>query len=328
MTDRNRLFVSQYVKSWQPATPSKRYFTDFAGGGVLWVGSSYKWHIFTSSGTWTAPVTNADVIVVAGGGGTGLNGGGGGAGGVRNLIAATFVVGTTYTVTVGAGGSGSTAHAQTSGGNSSITTSGATISATGGGRGGSSSTGAANGGSGGGAHWTLGTAGTGNAGGYTPVEGYNGGTATISGGGASGGGGGSNTTTGLGAGKNGAAGKAWGGGNTGQGGAGGGSLCLPADLNDCPLLASYKRNVWDSGYGYMGYGANAQVPPIMVAQGGGGYGYAGQDFANYANGGVGGMASAYNTTVIEPFGFGCGGAGGAERGTAGMSGIVIVRYAL
>lgn len=167
---RDRQLVSQYVKNWKPNTPSQTYFTDFAGGGVLYIGSSYKWHIFTSSGTWTAPVTNADVIVVAGGGGGGQAGGG--AGGVRNLIATTHVVGTAYTVTIGSAGTNGTT--TTSGGNSSIVTSSTTITATGGGKG-MSSTGGVGvaGGSGGGAYSTGSISGyAGNSGAFSPVEGF------------------------------------------------------------------------------------------------------------------------------------------------------------
>lgn len=323
MTDRNRLFVSQYVKSWQPATPSKRYFTDFAGGGVLWVGSSYKWHIFTSSGTWTAPVTNADVIVVAGGGGTGREGGGGGAGGVRNLIAATFVVGTTYTVTVGAAGTMSNT-VPTAGGNSSITTSGATISATGGGRGGVSGQAAGNGGSGGGAYST-GAAGTGNAGAYTPAEGYNGGAGRNVAGFANGSGGGAtNAATAA------LQGSAFFG-NRDVSGKVGAGFNIPNDCSDAPIFDGLRVANASSQY------TNQINPNLALAWGGMGYGYAGNvGFVTYSADDTigcytGGISTTYNGACMAARGYGngaCSGTGTYGNIASGTSGIVIIRYAL
>ena len=319
---RNRQLVNQYVKNWQPATPSKTYFTDFAGGGVLWVGSSYKWHIFTSSGTWTAPVTNADVIVVAGGGGTGKEGGGGGAGGVRNLIAATFVVGNTYTVTVGAAGTMSNT-VPTAGGNSSITTSGATISATGGGRGGVSGQAAGNGGSGGGAYTASGTVGTGNAGGYTPAEGYNGGSAYVASAGAMGSGGGAGGAAG-----NSNVGMVWGGGNQAMAGRCGNGIALPDDCTNAPLFDNLRVACASSQY------TNTVLPNLSIAWGGLGYGYAGfqgvigsDSVAAY----TGGTSSAYNNSFSAARGWGngaCSGTGTYGNIASGTGGIVIIRYAL
>ena len=322
MTDRSRTLVSQYVKSWQPATPSKKYFTDFAGGGVLWVGASYKWHIFTSSGTWTAPVTSANVIVIAGGGGSGTDAGGGGAGGVRDLIAATFVVGNTYTVTVGAAGTNSNT-VPTAGGNSSITTSGATISATGGGRGGVSGQAAGNGGSGGGGYLTN-AGGTGNAGGYTPVEGYAGATGVNVGTQASGSGGGatSGATAGV-------SGVAWGGGNKGSSGANGAGYGLPNDMTDCPLFDNLRAATATSQY------TNTLLPSVAVSWGGLGSGYAppvGPLILSTTCGSyTGGIGAAYNTGCSAAKAYGNGGSSG--NGTYGnvavaTGGIVVIRYAL
>lgn len=323
MANRDRLFVSQYVKSWQPATPSKRYFTDFAGGGVLWVGASYKWHIFTSSGTWTAPVTSANVIVVGGGGGTGAGGGGGGAGGVRDLIAATFVVGTTYTVTVGAAGTMSNT-VPTAGGNSSITTSGATISATGGGRGGVSGQAAGNGGSGGGGYLNN-AGGTGNAGGYTPAEGNAASAGINSQGGASGSGAGWASSSRVGA-----QGAAYGGGNRDVSGSIGAGYNLPNDLTDCPLFDNLRVPSASSQY------TNTIVENVCIAWGGMGYGYAGNQGVfgtgqGTQGGYTGGIGSTYNTPVSGARAFGNGGCAGT--GTygyvgAGTGGLVVIRYAL
>lgn len=325
MTDRSRMFVSQYVKSWQQANPSKTYFTDFAGGGVLWVGASYKWHIFTSSGTWTAPVTNADVIIVGGGGGTGREGGGGGAGGVRNLIAATFVVGTTYTVTVGAAGTMSNT-VPTAGGNSSITTSGATIAATGGGRGGVASQAAGAGGSGGGAYLNA-AGGAGNAGAYTPVEGFAGSSGVNAGGVWSmGSGGGATTVAANGA----AAGAIWGG--AALAGRAGVGFNLPDDCTNAPLFDGLRVANASSQY------SNVILPNVAIAWGGMGFGFAGQyptitgDGSGDAVGAfTGGISPSYNGCVQAARGYGNGGVSGT--GTygsigSGTSGIVIVRYAL
>lgn len=325
MANRDRLFVSQYVKDWQRANPSKTYFTGFAGGGVLWVGSSYKWHIFTSSGSWVAPVGSADVIVVAGGGGTGREGGGGGAGGVRNLIAATFVAGNTYTVTVGAAGTMSNT-VPTAGGNSSITTSGATISATGGGRGGVNGQAAGSGGSGGGGY--LNNAGsTGNAGTYTPAEGTNGAAGVLAGGVYSNGSGGGATVAAV---VGYAAGTVWGGaalaGRIGVG------FNLPDDCTNAPLFDGLRVATGSSQY------SNVQLPNVAIAWGGMGNGYVGYaptitgDGAGDAVGAyTGGWSPGYNGCVMAARGYGngaCSGTGTFGNIGAGTSGIVIIRYAL
>jgi hypothetical protein len=316
------MFVSQYVKNWQQANPSKTYFTDFAGGGVLWIGATYKWHIFTSSGSWTAPVTNADVIVVAGGGGTGAAGGGGGAGGIRNLVAATFVVGNTYTVTVGAAGTMSNT-APTAGGNSSITTSGATISATGGGRGGVAAQAASSGGSGGGGYST-GSGAAGNAGAYTPAEGFAGGAGRSVDAGASGSGGGGST----------AAGAALQGvayfGNRDASGLIGGGVNLPDELTNVPLFDNLRVASGSSQY------QNVLLPNVAICWGGMGYGYAGSAGFVTANQMVigsytGGQGSTYNGDCYAARAYGngaCSGTGTYGNVARGTGGIVIVRYAL
>jgi hypothetical protein len=82
-----------------------------ATGGTESIFSGYKFHTFTSNGTFTvtgAGSTNAHVLVVAGGGagggGGGQNGGGGGgAGGVIMHPSYNLIAGT-YSVTVGVGG--------------------------------------------------------------------------------------------------------------------------------------------------------------------------------------------------------------------------------
>jgi hypothetical protein len=321
MANRERLFVSQYVKDWQRANPSKTFFTGFAGGGTLWVGSTHKWHIFTSSGSWSAPVANADVIVVAGGGGTGRDGAGGGAGGVRDLIAATFVVGNSYTVTVGAAGTMS-ATVPTAGGNSSIVTSSTTISATGGGRGGVSGQAASSGGSGGGGYLNAAGA-AGNAGAYTPAEGFAGSTGFAPGVVASGSGGGATTIA-----RAGAAGVPFGGGNAATAGSPGVGFNLPDDLTNCPIFDNLRVSVGSSQY------TNVQRPNLSIAWGGMGNGYSGFQgvlSSDTVGAYTGGFGSTYNTAVTSARGWG----NGATSGTgtfgnlgSGTGGIVIVRYAL
>ena len=94
---------------------------------------------------------SVDYLVVAGGGGAGgQQGGGGGAGGLLTSTA-NFVLGSNYTITVGAGGAGDAGTANgTNGSNSSIIGTGVSITSTGGGAGGGANLNGSNGGSGGG----------------------------------------------------------------------------------------------------------------------------------------------------------------------------------
>jgi hypothetical protein len=154
-------------------------------------GTYYAYETFASSATWTRPygVTSVDYLVVAGGGrgggsqaSTHFAGGGGGGGGVRT---GSLTVGqSSYTVTVGTGQTAGCSQGR--GGNSSLAGSDiTTVSATGGGSGscnvntgdGGGGIDGYSGGSGGGAGAQVNakTYGSGNAGNYTPVEGYAGG---------------------------------------------------------------------------------------------------------------------------------------------------------
>jgi hypothetical protein len=122
-----------------------------ASGGTETTVSGYKYHIFTSSGTFIvqAGVTSGEYLIVGGGGGGGtFVGGGAGAGGVVTGSTA-FSVGT-YTVTVGAGA----AAQSTNGNNSSL---GSLVTAIGGGAGGADGQNPGNGGSGGGGRFVFGT---------------------------------------------------------------------------------------------------------------------------------------------------------------------------
>jgi hypothetical protein len=167
-----------------------------SGGNIIDYDGTYWIHTFLTSGTFT-PQTGltCDVLVVAGGGGGGGGstsygaGGGGGAGGFRT--ATNFALSSSTAVTVGAGGplgvkgTGTHAGKGTNGSDSVLST----ISSTGGGAGGGA---AANGnqnpntgGSGGGGAFVAGAAG--NAGSYSPVEGFAGGTGSSNSGGGGGG---------------------------------------------------------------------------------------------------------------------------------------------
>ena len=135
----------------------------------------------------------ADLLVIAGGGGGGFysgNGaGGGGAGGYLEGTK-TLSIGTTYTVTIGAGGAGISSNVTANNGVNTVAF-GATANGGGGGAGAAESAAGLNGGSGGGAGANSSTAGTatqGTSGGLTGF-GNNGGT-TIGLSGAGGGGGG------------------------------------------------------------------------------------------------------------------------------------------
>ena len=278
-----------------------------ATGGVITYDSTYYYHTFASSGTFTPKqnLSNVDYLVIAGGGGGGDNGGGGGgAGGLRSTVDVTggggtlesklsLTSSTAYTVTIGAGGNGATStNARgTNGGDSSIAGSGlTTITSTGGGGGGSAGNNAGlSGGSGGGGWSTPNASGTTN-------QGYAGGN-------------GSGQDAGAGAG--GGAGSV--GGNavaSTRGGNGGSAVAIPSMANA-------------TGTGVLTY----------YAGGGGGGGY--------VSGGVGGTGggggasngatrpnSASNATVNT----GSGGGGGAYVGDStgiggnGGSGIVIIRY--
>ena len=123
-------------------------------------------------------------LVVAGGGGGGEAGGG--AGGLLSSTT-TLTVGTSYTVTIGAGGAGSSSVTTTNGTSGVNSSFGASIVSTGGGGGGQTGAVGSNGGSGGGGGYQSNYAG----GSGTSGQGYAGGTGSNAGTTAGGGGGGS-----------------------------------------------------------------------------------------------------------------------------------------
>ena len=131
------------------------------------------WKVFSQ--TYTPPLSPYSIryLVVAGGGGAGASdGGGGGAGGLLAGNITGVTVGTTFSVTVGAGGSGSNSTG-TSGSNSTLTTITTALGGGAGGGGGNGSSGGSGGGSGnGGSGGTggSGTSGQGNVGGNAVAQ--------------------------------------------------------------------------------------------------------------------------------------------------------------
>jgi hypothetical protein len=261
-----------------------------ATGGTVYSDSTYYYHVFGASGTFTPTQSiTADCLVVAGGAGGGRSGGGGGAGGLLAFTSQSLTA-TGYTVTVGSGGAGNNTDGQTGtiGGDSQF---GALTLVKGGGGGGSYGANGATGGSGGGGGGYEGTARTGgSATGGQGNSGGNGFAGSLSTNRAGGGGGG--------AGASGAAATSGVGGNGGVG------------------LSSYSS--WGVA---TGVGQNV-LGTYYLAGGGGAYG-------NYL-GGTGGYGGGGNKGVNAVANTGGGGGGSASDGTTGFnggSGVVIVRYA-
>jgi len=314
--------ISIYGIAAQPVVTSAKA----TGGTITFGADGYTYHAFTSSGTFTPSANlSCDVLVVAGGGGGGADnypgggtwqryGNGGGAGGLRTATL-SLTNGTAYTATVGSFGGGVFNNTGAQGSNSSLAGSGlTTLAATGGGGGGTHLSappyysGSTNGGSGGGGDNGSGVLQPGNAGGYSPAEGYSGGWQY--------GGGGNNAIMG-------------GGGGGGAGGAG---------LN-APEYPSGSLAIGGGGAG--GIGATS---PIITAMGnatrlgesvagnvyfaGGGGGTAGNTVATgvggYGGGGVGLTTSRAATNGMANTGGGGGGANGT--GANGGSGVIIIRY--
>jgi len=278
-----------------------------ATGGIVSYDSTYCYHTFPFSGTFTPTQSlTADYLVVAGGGGGPAGGGGGGAGGLR-AFASQSLTAQAYTVTVGAGGVGTTGNA-TSGSTSTFNS----TSVSGGGYGGNYNQVGAAGGSGGGggpmnASPVL-VGGSGNSGSYSPVEGYAGGNGSLGIPTARGGGGGGGAS---------AAGTAASVANGGNGGNGTNSY---NSITFTSWLTATGAGV--SGYLAGGGGGLTQTDAVTrPASGGIGGGGTGSVAVNQAN-----SISPTSGTVNT----GSGGGGGTAwgSGSSGGSGIVIVRYAI
>jgi hypothetical protein len=276
-------------------------FTAQGGNEIVEIGA-YRYHIFTSSGTFSSNLSGTvEVLCVAGGGGAGSGEGRGGGGGAGAIEPATeyssiSVDSGSSIVTVGAKGTGYVASgtvASTKGGDS-IFIGGSTLTALGGGKGDSGT-----GGSGAGGTWSSsGGAASGN---NTNIggNGFNGGAPNRQGGG----GGGA-----TGAGVNGSSGKA------GDGGPGKIVTDIDANLTSTNFpvsLAGYPTKRFSAGGGG---GANAGYTVGAGGTGGGGNG-------SNASGTPGDDATSYGSG-----GGAAGGEGTSTRGGNGFEGIVIVRY--
>jgi hypothetical protein len=283
--------------------------TQASGGTDIFYDSSYVYHVFKGSGTFT-PNRNltADILVVAGGGGGGgaYLGGGGGAGGVRAFTSQSLTA-TAYNVTIGAGGTGGTANSQTKGGNGSTTTFNSTSVSGGGGGGsyGAAINGNSGGSGGGGSGDQASSGGAGNAGSYSPVEGFAGGGSNSAAPNYGAGGGGGASAVGV-------------AGTSTDGGTGGAGTDTYNSINFSTWLTA------------TGMGSSTKVA-------GGGGGATGGGAATQGAGGTGGGGAGGNLTTngqgvagLTNSGSGGGGSergGGLKPGGAGGSGLVIVRYA-
>ncbi len=253
-------------------------------------------HRFNASGTFTPPpgVNAVDVLVVAGGGGGGTSqafgdagAGGGGAGGL--VYRTGFSVGSTVSVTVGAGGAAGDGPGHEFGGQGSNSVFG-TLTALGGGGGAGGNAQGASGGSGGGSRGNPGGAAT-QPGAATTGFGFRGGNMGGSPGGApaTGGGGAGGTGQDI-------------AGTTGEAG-GAGGIGLQYSISGTPT--------------YYAGGGGGGAAQNRAAPGAGGLG----------GGGAGGRTDTAATAGTPNTGGGGGGGNNSIAGAAGGSGVVIVRYA-
>lgn len=303
-------FRDRFNRTGNRASRPGRITFSATGGNVngLEPGNGYKYHTFTSPGTFVVSASPAtiEVLVVAGGGGggnwnTGGNGGGGGgAGGVVYHSAMQLSIGS-YSVTVGSGGSRNPSpNGSFVGANGQDSTFGGLTAKGGGGGGGYTSDGTA-GGSGGG----TGGASTTTAPGTQPSQTY----PTVNPGWINyGNPGGPNT------------------GNPGRGSGGGGAGAAGG--------AGGGGNVGGVGVQFPGFtGALIGVPSLSplsgyFAGGGGGGGYPGGQPNTGGLGGGGGplFGTAPIPGVTNSGGGGAAGTDGSVLAGAGGPGIVIVRY--
>jgi len=272
-----------------------------ATGGAIYSDSTYYYHVFGSTGTFTPSQSlTADVLVVAGGGGGGHDdGGGGGAGGLAIDIGRALSA-TGYSITVGAGGANGYSGVTGYSGSPSVF---GTITATGGGGGGTGNASPYNGlsgGSGGGASYrgSAGTGTTGTSGGAT-LYGNSGGASVNGGIYPCGGGGGAGAAATAG---------------SGTVGGNGGNGRTDSLIQAIGLATGVGENV--SGTYYIAGGGGGSVAN----------GSTGGCIAGYGGGGLGERGGIQSSTSGK-VSTGGGGGGGANAASSGASGVVVVRYA-
>ena len=283
------LIYQDATKGWTSQDIS--LITAAASGGTEVISGSYKYHTFTSSGTFTVTAGgDMEYLVIAGGGGGGHGGnstntGGGGGAGALIFTSSTTIAAGSYTVTVGIGGA-----VNANGSDSSFNN----TTADGGGAGGDTS-GTDNGNDGG----SGGGAGPGASAGSATTGGSNGGA--------------SNARTGGGGGGAGAIGGTSS--DTGDGAPGGDGVNT---YSSWATVTSTGDSGYYSGGGGSGDPAGSNQPNLGGAGGGGNGGYQGGTTAErngqpgQANTGGGGGSAA----------------DGAYVSAAGGSGIIIIRYSI
>ena len=269
---------------------TSNYTAPSATGGTTYTSGGYKYHKFTSSGSFA--VSNAgssgaiDFFFIAGGGAGGSNqGGGGGGGGYR--FASTTVSAQSYPIAVGAGGTAGSGYS--SRGNVGSNSTGIGQTANGGGGGGGNDN-------------SIGGGSSGGSGGGAGRRGYPGGSGTQ---GNAGGGNNNTYNSGCGGGGAGATGGTPTAARAGDGGNGRREL----------TWANATSSGEDSGYYCGGGGAGAHGDHTGVGGNGG------------LGGGATGSTNGTNNGSANTGGGGDG-AGNPYTGGLGGSGIVLIRYAI
>lgn len=287
------------------------------GGNEINTIGSYKYHIFTSNGTFATNTSKTvSICSIGGGGGGGTYTGGGGGAGELDLFSTFTLSAGNYSVNIGGAGAGagSGVSVSVSGANGQSTTfvspsSTTLVTSLGGGGGGSQSSGNGSaGGSGGGG------AGFNNTGGAANGSNTSSGGTGSNGASFYGGGGGGGATT---------AGGNWVANAAGAGGQGYTLTAIDSNLTSANFSSFSGMTVVASGGGGAGGGGGSTGPSSGGAGGtGGGNGGASNDAASGTNT-AGQVATSYGS------GGGAGGSQGANSpGAAGKSGILIVRYAV
>jgi hypothetical protein len=269
-----------------------------ATGGTLYEDSTYWYHVFGASGTFTPKQSlTADILIVAGGGGSQELGGGGGAGGLLTFTSQSLTA-TAYTCTVGAGGAGGYNANGTVGGTGGNSQFGSLTTSIGGGGGGRYDISGGSGGSGGGGGRGSTSGGAGTSGqGYAGGNGLSGFNTSAAGGGGAG---------------------AVGANATNPNGGAGGIGATSSLINAIGVATGLGETVSNTTY-FAGGGGGGNQNVVNTPAGGLGGG---------GKGGQGGSVSFIAAANGLPYtgGGGGGGNGGNAVGGNGGSGVVIIRY--